>query len=154
MHCFSAVSHIDSCCCIFRAAVGSAGNTSITAVTILTSLTAENLKSIGFSKPPLESAVQLAELAVSAGATSIVCSPFEVSAIRKKVEKNIALITPGVRPLGSDLGDQKRVMTPQEAISLGADYVVIGRPITALAKESLISMSQKAKEIYNSLINV
>ena len=93
----------------------------------------------------------LAKLAVSNGARSIVCSPFEASEIRAIVGNEIEIITPGVRPPGSDLGDQKRVMTPKEAITAGANYIVVGRPITDLAKISLDEMRSGASIILESL---
>ena len=136
---------------MIKAAVANAGKISVTAVTILTSLSDEELKSIGFAKTALESAVNLAKLATDAGASSIVCSPFEVSAIRSVVGPQIKLITPGVRPEGSDVGDQKRVMTPRQAVDSGADYLVIGRPITQYAKESLSAMSEASSKIANSI---
>lgn len=136
---------------MIKAAVANAGKISVTAVTILTSLSDEELKSIGFARTALESAVNLAKLATDAGATSIVCSPFEVSALRLAVGPQIKLITPGVRPEGSDIGDQKRVMTPRQAVDSGADYLVIGRPITQYAKESLSAMSEASSKIANSI---
>ena len=108
-------------------------NTRITAVTILTSMDEAALRSIGIPDAALDAAVRLARLSVDAGARAIVCSPQEVSAIRAVVPRDIVLITPGVRPLGSDAGDQKRIATPQQAIADGADIVVIGRPITGAA---------------------
>lgn len=105
-------------------------NTRITAVTILTSMDEAALQSIGIKDSALDAAVRLAKLAVTAGARAIVCSPHEVAAIRAVVPQDIHLITPGVRPAGSDAGDQKRIATPEQAIADGADIVVIGRPIT------------------------
>lgn len=137
---------------MIRAAVKSAGATSITAVTILTSLNDSDLREIGFSKSTLESATNLAKLAVDNGATSIVCSPMEVGEIRKAVPHEIQLITPGVRPLDSDMGDQKRAMTPKDALLSGANHVVIGRPITSYAKTSLKAMADRASEILATLI--
>lgn len=115
---------------MIAAAAAALPETKITAVTILTSLTAKDLVEIGFSTNPLKAAVGLAEMAVAAGASAIVCSPQEVSAIRAAVGPEITLITPGVRPAGAALGDQNRVATPAQAISDGADLLVIGRPIT------------------------
>lgn len=135
-----------------KAAVAAAGETSITAVTILTSLNDEDLFNIGYRVDAFNSAVSLAELATSSGATSIVCSPFEVSAIRKKVGAGTVLITPGVRLADSETGDQKRVTSPADAIANGADYVVIGRPITSYAKDSLEAMRKRASEIASSLL--
>jgi orotidine-5'-phosphate decarboxylase len=80
-----------------------------------------------------------------------VCSPFEASEIRTAVGEAVEIITPGVRPAGADLGDQKRVMTPKEAITAGANFIVIGRPITDLAKVSLDEMRNGAASILDSL---
>jgi orotidine-5'-phosphate decarboxylase len=104
--------------------------TRVTAVTVLTSLDAEGLERIGLAGPPAAAAVRLARLAVDAGARAIVCSPQEVAAIRAVVDPEIVLITPGVRPAGASVDDQKRVATPGQAIADGADLLVIGRPIT------------------------
>ena len=116
-----------------RAAAMALPDTRITAVTILTSMDEAALRSIGIHEGALEAAVRLALLAVSAGARAIVCSPLEVAAIRAVVPADVTLITPGVRPLGADVGDQKRIATPQKALADGADIVVIGRPITGAA---------------------
>jgi len=132
---------------MISAAAAAAPSIDITAVTILTSLSAENVHAIGYSQPPLESAINLAALAVSAGARAIVCSPLEVSAIRERIGAEPAIITPGVRPAGSSLGDQNRVMAPRDAIAAGSTYLVIGRPITSLYGEGLDAMSAKAREI-------
>jgi len=136
---------------MIKAASESAPEVSITAVTILTSLTDSNVLEIGFKNSAKESAISLAKLAKLNGARSIVCSPFEASAIREAVGNDIEIITPGVRPVGGDLGDQKRVMTPKEAIAAGANYLVIGRPITDLAKISLDEMSRGAAGILESI---
>ncbi len=106
-------------------------DTRITAVTVLTSLDAETLDAVGIDGPPEAAAVRLARLAVEAGARAIVCSPHEVAAIRAAVPADITLITPGVRPAGASVDDQKRVATPERALADGADLLVIGRPITA-----------------------
>ena len=135
-----------------KAASEAAPEISITAVTILTSLSDSDLLEIGYEKDSKSSAIALAKLAASNGARSIVCSPFEAIEIRKVVGSDIEIITPGVRPTGSELGDQKRVMTPQEAITAGANYIVVGRPITDLAKVSLDEMRNGASMILDSLI--
>ena len=124
---------------------------SITAVTILTSLADADLIEIGFAQSSLHTAVALAEMSVAAGARSIVCSPLEVSAIRHVVPSDIELITPGVRPLGSEAGDQQRTTTPAQAIEFGANFLVIGRPITQKWQESPMAMSDAAKSILESL---
>lgn len=115
---------------MISAAATALPDTKITAVTILTSMSPEDLLAVGFEKTAEELAVRMAKMAVDAGARAIVCSPHEVAAIRKNVPSDVTLITPGVRPLGADVGDQSRVATPKEAISNGANIVVIGRPIT------------------------
>lgn len=118
---------------MIAAAVRELPETRITAVTILTSMDDAALASIGIRDSSLNAAVRLATLAVDAGAGAIVCSPHEVAAIRAAVPTTIHLVTPGVRPAGADVGDQKRVATPRQAMDRGADLVVIGRPITAAA---------------------
>jgi orotidine-5'-phosphate decarboxylase len=115
------------------AAAKAAPRTRITAVTVLTSLSAEDLRVLGVHGSPSSVAVEWARLAVDAGARAIVCSPHEVAEIRAAVGPDVHLITPGVRPAGAAQDDQVRVATPSEAISWGADLVVIGRPITGAA---------------------
>lgn len=105
-------------------------DTRVTAVTILTSLAADDLDRLGIVGPPEEAVRRLAILAVAAGARALVCSPQEVSLVRAAVPSDVVLITPGVRPAGADLQDQMRVATPAAAIAAGADLLVIGRPIT------------------------
>ena len=120
----------------------------VTAVTILTSLSEEDLFEIGYANPALESAVALADLAVRAGATAIVSSPLEIKAIRSSVGTDPIIITPGVRPAGSaGSDDQVRTMTPHDAIAAGANFVVIGRPITGAWSNGPQAMSDAAKAI-------
>lgn len=114
-----------------EAAVAAAPQTRITAVTVLTSLSAQDLRELGVHGSPTSVAVEWARLAVDAGARAIVCSPHEVAEIRSAVGPDVHLITPGVRPAGAAQDDQARIATPREAMSWGADLVVIGRPITA-----------------------
>ncbi|MCU1586939.1 MAG: orotidine 5-phosphate decarboxylase [Frankiales bacterium] len=116
-----------------KAAVESAPEVTIAAVTVLTSLSAEGLDAVGLSGPPLDAVRRLAALAVGAGAGALVCSPMEVAAVRAEVGPGVVLITPGVRPPGAELQDQARVSTPQQALADGADLLVIGRPITGAA---------------------
>jgi orotidine-5'-phosphate decarboxylase len=113
-----------------RAAVDAAPEVTIAAVTVLTSISADVLAAVGLAGPPLDAVRRLAALAVGAGAGALVCSPQEVAAVRAEVGPGIVLITPGVRPVGADVGDQARVATPQQALADGADLLVIGRPIT------------------------
>jgi orotidine-5'-phosphate decarboxylase len=115
------------------AAAEAAPDTKIVAVTILTSLSSADLDQIGLAGPVSAAAVRLAALAVAAGARGLVCSPHEVAAIRAEVGTGITLITPGVRPAGSDAHDQARTATPEDALRAGADLLVIGRPITGAA---------------------
>ena len=136
---------------MIRAASDAAKDISITAVTILTSLSDADLLEIGFSDSSNPAAINLAKLATRNGARSIVCSPFEAAQIRTAVGPSVDIITPGVRPAGSELGDQKRVMTPSDAISAGANFLVIGRPITDLAQVSLQEMKNGAAKILDSL---
>jgi orotidine-5'-phosphate decarboxylase len=120
----------------------------------LTSLSEEDLFEVGFANPALESAVALAKMSVDAGARAIVCSPLEISAIRSAVGPTPHIITPGVRPLsevGSD--DQKRTMTPHDAIAAGASFVVIGRPITKAWIQGADAMKSKARFIADEILN-
>ena len=115
---------------VIRAAVDAAPDIKIAAVTVLTSLSPADLERIGMAGPVQDVVLRLAVLAVEAGARALVCSPREVAAVRAEVGPVITLITPGVRPVGSDPNDQARVATPEEALRAGADLLVIGRPIT------------------------
>lgn len=145
--------HASGGAAMIAAAVEAAPQTDITAVTILTSLSEDDLFQVGYANPALESAVALASLAVSAGARAIVCSPLEIAAIRSSVGPLPHIITPGVRPAseaGSD--DQKRTMTPRAAIAAGASYVVIGRPITQSWKDGAEAMKSKARAIADEIL--
>lgn len=102
----------------------------ITAVTILTSLDQEQMLAMGLSENIENLTLSLAKNAVNSGARAIVSSPQEVSLLRKHLGERVTLITPGVRPSGAERDDQERIMTPRQAIDAGADFVVIGRPIT------------------------
>jgi orotidine-5'-phosphate decarboxylase len=103
----------------------------VLAVTILTSSTGETLKRVGIDLPVPEMVVKLAKLAQSAGIDGVVASPLETSLIREACGKDFLIVTPGVRPSFAAVNDQKRIMTPAEAVQAGADYLVIGRPIAA-----------------------
>jgi len=136
-----------------KAAVDAMPNTNVTGVTILTSLSEADVTEIGFKLSALQSAVDLSRVAVNAGATAIVCSPLEISAVRQQVGITPIIITPGVRPLdmvGTD--DQQRTMTPQDAIAAGANLVVIGRPITQSWQQGAQAMKERAQEIGANLI--
>src|SRR4051812_6274545 len=113
-----------------EAAAKALPDTLVAAVTILTSLSADDLDGVGIAGPPPDAVRRLAALAVGAGARALVCSPHEVALVREVVGPDVVLITPGVRPAGADHQDQARVATPQQALADGADLVVVGRPIT------------------------
>ena len=100
-------------------------------VTVLTSMDGNDLSEIGLAEDPAAQVNRLAQLAAEAGLRGLVCSPREISTLRKVLPREVQLVTPGIRPKGSDADDQKRTLTPAEAIAAGADWLVIGRPITA-----------------------
>jgi orotidine-5'-phosphate decarboxylase len=102
----------------------------VVAVTVLTSISESTLRDeIGIPTPVAEQVVALARLAQLSGLDGVVASPKETALIRQACGRQFLIVTPGIRPLGSDPGDQRRITTPAEAISLGADYIVVGRPI-------------------------
>ncbi len=104
---------------------------SIFGVTVLTSATDETLRETGISDKVDGQVLRLAKLGIGAGIDGIVASPREIKRLRGDLGDKIKIVVPGVRPSWSEPGDQKRFMTPREAIEAGADYLVIGRPITA-----------------------
>jgi orotidine-5'-phosphate decarboxylase len=145
--------HASGGAAMIRAAAEAIPQSFITGVTILTSLGDGDVKSIGYEEPALESAVRLAKLAVASGARAIVCSPLEIVAIRKAVGLQTVIITPGVRPAGTNkIDDQVRTMTPVDAISAGASLVVIGRPITQYWIDGSSAMREAAAEIAAQLL--
>jgi orotidine-5'-phosphate decarboxylase len=103
------------------------------AVTVLTSLDDGDLQRVGQSVPARDQVLRLAELTRESGLDGVVCSPQEIQPLRRCLGADFLLVTPGIRPRWAASGDQKRVMTPEEAVKAGADYLVIGRPITAQA---------------------
>jgi orotidine-5'-phosphate decarboxylase len=122
----------------------------ILAVTVLTSLANEDLPEIGLNVSAREQAVRLAKVAHSAGCGGVVASPEEIGAIRNAVGGQMLIVTPGIRPTGSDKGDQSRIATPVEAIRSGATHLVVGRPITkasdpAEAARNIVSGIAEAK---------
>ena len=100
------------------------------AVTVLTSMSAEDLKLIGFEMTPQQLVKHLAALTQKAGLDGVVCSSQEAKMLKTSLGNDFLLITPGIRPRNAEAGDQKRIMTPAEALQAGSDYLVIGRPIT------------------------
>jgi orotidine-5'-phosphate decarboxylase len=112
-----------------RQANRNAGSTRLLAVTVLSSLDAAALEAIGLTGGPQDAANRLAKLAWAAGIRGFVTSAHECASLRDALGKEAFLVTPGIRPAGSSVGDQKRVMTPADAIEAGADLLVVGRPI-------------------------
>ncbi|OCG07454.1 orotidine 5'-phosphate decarboxylase [Gilliamella sp. wkB178] len=100
------------------------------AVTVLTSMESADLKEIGINASPLEQTTKLAILAKNCGLDGVVCSAKEVQSFRTRLGSDFKLVTPGIRPVGTNPDDQRRIMTPQRAQAAGSDYLVIGRPIT------------------------
>lgn len=103
----------------------------IIGVTVLTSLNDDDLEQVGQRGPSDEQVTRLAKLAKTSGLDGVVCSPREIALVRKACGPEFLIVTPGVRPAGAAIGDQRRVMTPAEAVRAGANILVIGRPITA-----------------------
>jgi orotidine-5'-phosphate decarboxylase len=119
-----------------RAAVEGRGNSGlrILAVTVLTSYDENDMKDAGYAFGVQEMVTRRAQQAREIGIDGIVCAPEEANALRPIASDKMVLVTPGVRPAGSDTGDQKRVMTPGRAVREGADYLVVGRPVTAASE--------------------
>lgn len=118
----------------------------ILAVTVLTSFDAAGLAETGVFGGTAQQVLRLARLALAAGADGIVCSPHEISILRDAFGAEPILVVPGIRPAGAALGDQTRVMTPEQAVAAGADYIVVGRPITGASNPG-----QAAAEIARSI---
>lgn len=118
------------------------------AVTVLTSMSDRDLKQIGVDRHVAEQVMDLAKLANKSGLDGVVCSAREVAILRNEFGGGFCLVTPGIRPQGSDHNDQQRVMTPAEAVKAGSDYLVIGRPITRAA-DPLKALMKIEEEIRN-----
>ncbi len=103
-------------------------------VTVLTSMEQSDLAGIGIKTNPQEQVINLATLTKNSGLDGVVCSAQEATTLKQALGADFKLITPGIRPVGSAAGDQKRIMTPTDAIQAGSDYLVIGRPITQAAE--------------------
>ncbi len=138
---------------MMRAAREAAGSRksrpALLAVTILTSLDAKALRDVGMSGSPASRAVALAKLAKRAGMDGVVASAQEVKAIRRACGPKFVIVVPGIRPAASAANDQSRIATPAEAIRAGADYLVVGRPITA-ARDPRAAALAVANEIASS----
>jgi orotidine-5'-phosphate decarboxylase len=127
---------------MMRAAVDAAGERAaelgmsaphVFSVTILTSMSQADLSEVGLSGNAAENAMRLARLSKDAGCSGVVCSAHEARAIKEDLGPDFLTLTPGIRPAGAAHGDQKRVMTPAQAVAAGSDYLVVGRPITEAA---------------------
>ncbi|MFC4350588.1 orotidine-5'-phosphate decarboxylase [Fodinicurvata halophila] len=118
----------------------------VIAVTVLTSLDDSDLDQVGQAGPAREQVLRLARLAQDCGLDGVVCSPRELADLRRHCGPDFRLVVPGIRPDWADSGDQKRTMTPGEAISAGADRLVIGRPVTA-AKDPLAALQRLASDL-------
>lgn len=131
--------------CVERLQAGNY-NTQLIAVTVLTSMGREDLKDLGLDVEPFEHVKRLATLTKDSGLDGVVCSAQEAKMLRETLGQNFALITPGIRPLGSNADDQKRIVTPKQAMLDGSTHLVIGRPITQSA-----NMNQTLKDILSTL---
>ncbi|MGD8172330.1 orotidine-5'-phosphate decarboxylase [Vibrio sp. TRT 21S02] len=107
-------------------------------VTVLTSMEQSDLAGIGLDIAPQEQVIRLAKLTKASGLDGVVCSAQEASMLKSELGKEFKLITPGIRPAGAAVGDQKRIMTPVDAVQAGSDYLVIGRPITQAADPAAV----------------
>ncbi|WP_374990814.1 orotidine-5'-phosphate decarboxylase [Acinetobacter rudis] len=125
-----------------------AGNykTQLIAVTVLTSMGREDLRDIGLDIEPFEQVMRLAKLTQESGLDGVVCSAQEAKMLRQALGADFSLVTPGIRPAGSNADDQKRIVTPQQAMQDGSTHLVIGRPITQAAKPD-----QALREIFASI---
>jgi len=117
-------------------------------VTVLTSLKDTELKDIGVPASVADQVLRLASLAREAGLDGVVCSPQEIEIIKKELGRDFLVVTPGIRPVWAAAQDQKRVMTPAEALAKGADYLVIGRPITGAASphEAFLKIAEELEQ--------
>jgi len=118
------------------------------AVTVLTSMGEEDLLGLGITKLPAEQVSHLARLTKQAGLDGVVCSAQEAISLKQDLGKDFKLVTPGIRPVGASVDDQKRIMTPKAAVDIGVDYLVIGRPITQAQDPHTV-----LQDINQSLVN-
>lgn len=116
------------------------------AVTVLTSMSAEELEQLGVQRPLQEHVLALAKLAADCGLDGVVCSAQEAALIKAEIGQDFVLVTPGIRPVGSASHDQQRIMTPSQAVAAGVDYLVMGRPIRE-SKDPVATLSAIADEI-------
>jgi orotidine-5'-phosphate decarboxylase len=119
----------------------------VVAVTVLTSLNDAGLAEVGIARPMTQQVVVMAKLAEECGIAGVVCSPQEIQLVRRAVGPNFKIVTPGIRMPGQSANDQQRLATPQEALTSGADYIVVGRAVTAapdprVALEALVESTK------------
>jgi len=139
---------------MLRRAVSATGaNAKILAVTVLTSMNDEDLRVTGISRPVKDQVSGLAKMAWDCGVRGFVCSPLEVSVLRQLLGPEAFIVVPGIRPSGSDSGDQKRISTPAAAIRAGADLIVVGRPIRDAANP-VAAARAVAAEIGSALLSM
>ncbi|MEI8293204.1 MAG: orotidine-5'-phosphate decarboxylase [bacterium] len=131
-------------------AAAQGSKTLVLGVSVLTSMDDEFLRAVGVPRTAAEQVLHLAQMGLECGLRGIVASPLEIRPLREKFGKSLVIVTPGVRPSGSDAGDQKRIMTPGEAVCAGADYLVIGRPITG-APSPLQALRDISAEMQSAL---
>lgn len=131
--------------CVERLKAGNY-NTQLIAVTVLTSMGREDLKDLGLDIEPVEQVKRLAQLTKDSGLDGVVCSAQEAKMLRETLGQDFALVTPGIRPVGANADDQKRIVTPKQAMLDGSTHLVIGRPITQST-----NMNQTLKDILASL---
>lgn len=136
-----------------RESLGSGSSTLLTAVTVLTSLSAEDLRATGVNDAPDQQVLRLATLASSCGLDGVVCSAREIDLLRQNLPSDFLLVTPGIRPAGDAAGDQKRVETPGTAVARGSSYLVIGRPITQ-SVDPRAKLQQIVAEIQSKKMNL
>lgn len=129
-----------------REALPTGSDTKLIAVTVLTSMGADDLKEIGLTQSPAEQVKLLATLTHDCGLDGVVCSPQEIALLRENLDNSFELVTPGIRPEWSVTGDQKRIMTPAQAVQAGSNYLVIGRPITQ-AEQPMQALEKIEKEL-------
>ncbi|MEQ4656696.1 orotidine-5'-phosphate decarboxylase [Providencia manganoxydans] len=120
----------------------------LTAVTVLTSMEQSDLIGVGINATPAEHAERLALLTKDCGLDGVVCSAHEATRLKSLCGADFKLVTPGIRPVGSEVGDQRRIMTPQDALQAGVDYMVIGRPITR-SDDPALALQQINQSIRN-----
>jgi orotidine-5'-phosphate decarboxylase len=118
------------------------------AVTVLTSMDENDLRDLGVTLSPAEHAERLARLTQNCGLDGVVCSAQEAVRFKSALGQDFKLVTPGIRPAGSEVGDQRRIMTPEQALAAGVDYMVIGRPVTQSANpaETLKAINASLKK--------